>query len=758
MRRLWPKRSPKNRYYLETMIIIASILVATFLAFLCVFSVVYNRTASELTNSVVAESIQLLNLSAQDVSSAFSREWLLMTENDFVNDTKAHFNSLHKDDTSYDIYSRLLLTKKQLASRFLSSDIFKNILILYIDGEQDYLCASSFISNDFERDYNNGLFSFGNMSYPEFISMIESNSKHRHDRGQLNVGQLDYTYNEGYSNLAGYFVYPFTYSNTGAQIYALLHIDLVGLQRAMSGFRYAGDYFMLSSRNNTVFSTAPDVHLTSSSNGLYSDGHSDTIYLCASIDKLGLSCYVSLNQDAIYDNISNFAKLLHFLSAAFVVLILLLVVLLFLRWHYPVIRIARDIDLNDKSKAPLERINSHITNLKQENERYAKRIEALEPAVRSALLSRFYQGTRFSEKESSLLQDIIPITQDAAFRCVVVGCLSSPAATNQTLQNVLLYISKRLPAFTLPAFINGQIVGLIQMSHHAEEDGSVILTQLKELLFQMNADFSTDKPLYAIGISDVYVGPDSVPTAYHEAHTGWMDALTWQNASVVFAGAANVGGSYHLSYSQLDDIYRSLKAGDAPTAVDVFDRIAAEHFSPENGQGLRRLFCQQFFYDILGILTRVSVQYNIHSVLEPLQTRSLYLPISQQLKLFRDALFECAELIPTSEENNSIMTQIQAFCNEQFSNTALSLSMVADHFHLSESNLSKSFKSHTGINFSNYVENLRIRKAEALLEEGKMSVKTIATSVGYQNVATFYNAFRRNHNCTPTQWLEHIKP
>lgn len=117
MRRLWPKRTQKDRYYLETMILIASILVATFLAFLCVFSVVYNRTASELTNSAVAESIQLLNLSAQDVSSAFSREWLLMTENDFVNDTKARFNTLHKDDSSYDIYSRLMSVKKQLASR-----------------------------------------------------------------------------------------------------------------------------------------------------------------------------------------------------------------------------------------------------------------------------------------------------------------------------------------------------------------------------------------------------------------------------------------------------------------------------------------------------------------------------------------------------------------------------------------------------------------------------------------------------------------
>ena len=757
MRRLWPKRTQKDRYYLETMILVASILVATFLAFFCVFSIVYNRTASELTNSVVAESSQLLELSAQDISSAFSREWLLMTENEFVNDTKALFHSISKDDASFNIYPRLILMKKQLASRFLNSDIFKNVFILYIGDDHAYLCTADFISDDFERDYNNGLFSFGNKSYSEFISIIES-SKHRYGRSQLSVGQLDYTYNEGYSNQVGYFVYPFTQSSSGSQIYALLHIDLADLQRRITGFRYAGDYFMLSGRDSMLFSTAPDVQLVSSDDGRYSDGQTDTIYLCAAIDKLGLSCYVSLDQNAIYDNISNFGKLLQFLFVAFVMLILLLVVLLFMRWHYPVIRIAQDIDLNDTPQAPLERINSHITNLVRENERYAKRIESLEPAVQSALLNRFYQGGRFSEKETSLLQDIIPISHDTAFRCIVVGRLDCPVADNQTLQSILLDMSKRLPNLTVPALIGGQIVGLVQIFHNAEGDENAVLAQLKELLFQMNTDFSAEKRLCAIGISDVYVGPDSVPTAYHEAHTGWSDALTWQNASVVFAGAAHTDGTYNLSYSQLDDIYRALKAGDASAAVDAFDRIAADNFSPENGQGVRRLFCQQFFYDILGVLTRVAVRYNIYSVLEPLQTRSLQLPISQQLKLLRDALFECAELIPDHDESNSIITQIQSFCNEHFSNTSLSLSMVADHFQLSESNLSKTFKSHTGINFSNYVENLRIRKAEALLEEGKMSVKTIATSVGYQNVATFYNAFRRNHNCTPTQWLEHIKP
>lgn len=101
-----------------------------------------------------------------------------------------------------------------------------------------------------------------------------------------------------------------------------------------------------------------------------------------------------------------------------------------------------------------------------------------------------------------------------------------------------------------------------------------------------------------------------------------------------------------------------------------------------------------------------------------------------------------------------MLTQIQSFCVEHYTDPSFSLSMVATQFYLSESNLSKLFKTHTGVTFSSYVENMRIRNAEELLLENKLSVKAIASSVGYANTVTFYNAFRRSHNCTPTQWIE----
>ena len=58
------------------------------------------------------------------------------------------------------------------------------------------------------------------------------------------------------------------------------------------------------------------------------------------------------------------------------------------------------------------------------------------------------------------------------------------------------------------------------------------------------------------------------------------------------------------------------------------------------------------------------------------------------------------------------------------------------------------------MNFSAYIEKLRIQQAEKLIMEKKLSIREIAEEVGYQNITTFYNAFRKIEKCTPTEWRQ----
>ena len=73
----------------------------------------------------------------------------------------------------------------------------------------------------------------------------------------------------------------------------------------------------------------------------------------------------------------------------------------------------------------------------------------------------------------------------------------------------------------------------------------------------------------------------------------------------------------------------------------------------------------------------------------------------------------------------------------------LSLMGVADNFNIGDSALSSLFKQSMGINFSVYVENVRLEKAKILLKTTDLTVGDIAQKVGYSSANSFCRAFKR---------------
>ena len=93
--------------------------------------------------------------------------------------------------------------------------------------------------------------------------------------------------------------------------------------------------------------------------------------------------------------------------------------------------------------------------------------------------------------------------------------------------------------------------------------------------------------------------------------------------------------------------------------------------------------------------------------------------------------------------------QIKAYVDNNYANPAISLIMVADAFHISEVYLSKLFKQITGENFSKYIEQLRMERANQLLEE-KKPIKDVAIEVGYNSPQVFRRAYKRLYGVSPS--------
>lgn len=81
-----------------------------------------------------------------------------------------------------------------------------------------------------------------------------------------------------------------------------------------------------------------------------------------------------------------------------------------------------------------------------------------------------------------------------------------------------------------------------------------------------------------------------------------------------------------------------------------------------------------------------------------------------------------------------------------------SLSRVAAAHNQTIYGYSKLIRQYTGHTFKQLLKSKRFSVVEQLLREGNESVKSIAASVGYENLTHFYEMFRKKHGKTPQEY------
>lgn len=76
-----------------------------------------------------------------------------------------------------------------------------------------------------------------------------------------------------------------------------------------------------------------------------------------------------------------------------------------------------------------------------------------------------------------------------------------------------------------------------------------------------------------------------------------------------------------------------------------------------------------------------------------------------------------------------------------------SLDVVADKLNISGTYLSTNFKEKTGINFIEYLNGVRIRKAKHMLEGTDLKIQDISHLIGYQTINSFIRMFKNIQDC-----------
>lgn len=123
-------------------------------------------------------------------------------------------------------------------------------------------------------------------------------------------------------------------------------------------------------------------------------------------------------------------------------------------------------------------------------------------------------------------------------------------------------------------------------------------------------------------------------------------------------------------------------------------------------------------------------------------------------KLCEDLALSLCNLFGNKEDDSTLSATIEKYIKENYKDPSLGLNKISDEFQISESYFSHMFKEKTGVNFSTYLENIRMTEAARLIKETDISLNELYIAVGYNNSNTFRRAFKKVYGVTPSAMRE----
>lgn len=196
----------------------------------------------------------------------------------------------------------------------------------------------------------------------------------------------------------------------------------------------------------------------------------------------------------------------------------------------------------------------------------------------------------------------------------------------------------------------------------------------------------------------------------------------------------------------------AIKSGSCSTTQNLINGHIQQLFI--EGPPVLRLI-EQFFNGLKSVIIE-ALQY-IHEPELLRQAETIRIPERDYWGAFIALENLCMEVVEAinkkrTRQQSTLAGAVLAYIKAAYTDPNMSLVMVADHFGISESHLSKALKQHTDQTFAAHLEQCRMEAATQLLREGSLGINDIAEKVGYNSVESFRRAFKRVMRTPPSSY------
>lgn len=268
---------------------------------------------------------------------------------------------------------------------------------------------------------------------------------------------------------------------------------------------------------------------------------------------------------------------------------------------------------------------------------------------------------------------------------------------------------------------------------------------------------------FTIGVSLPCAGIASLHETYEEALTAVNHRLLVGYDRIIFYEtiAKNGTDTDYYPFPIEKKILDAIKAGNRADIVRSMDEFTAyvAGLRDEDTELMRYYFMQlltasiRCFYEIDRGFGAAFIQKEYYAAI--LKEETIH-KMALLMKNIYNGFLDYMEVLRDQKETNfnrETVRRLTAFISDHLESD-LSLESLADRFQLSPYQLRKLFRDELNSSPKEYIDQLKIARAEELLCTTSMTVEKIAESVGYFSKSSFMHAFKTATGKTPGEFRQ----
>lgn len=301
--------------------------------------------------------------------------------------------------------------------------------------------------------------------------------------------------------------------------------------------------------------------------------------------------------------------------------------------------------------------------------------------------------------------------------------------------------------YALDILASNVIVMLVGMSLHKD---NMLEQKLQRIADKMHDDINDEVQFYLGGGCEQLT---EMSGSYKQALMAWQGAVGQVDRGVVcYQEPEKRETNFRYPSEEIRLLYDALVETDfekASMITDVLIEILSQHC--DNG-----FLCASLYYDVFNAYYNACAKLEADGGTRPLDMEFLDIQDTQAMIQMIMNIREQFNLYITGDgeekTNRNIISKIITYIDENITNYELSVSMLADYFNISISNLSHQFKAQMNCTISSYITEKRFAYAGKLLLETEYTVNVIAELLGYSQARSFIRKFRQYYGMTPIEY------